>query len=362
MTYDNNKISIRQTFVMLILLNLAPAEKILPGIAARLAGHAVWLAPLVSFAIYAPLVLMFSAMFAKHPEKGLHEIYTKVAGKFIGRLLSAAYGIWAFVIIATFLRINAERFIASIFPNTPPAFFIIAVLTLVLIAANGKLEALARFSELSLYIFIGMFVFLFFICLPNVSIKNLLPVTVYDAVPVLRGGAYAGVSWFYITFMLFFGENISDKEHIKKFGIRYGGVLAFFSLVMILITVGQFGANLIKTTSLPFFMAIKSIRIFDAVERLESIFITLWTVVDFIMTAVFAFVLITILGKLTPVKNEKVYILPVIIICFFLALFLYGNIFELTYLWETFGSLVNLALGAGVPLIIFVIGKLRRIF
>jgi len=360
MQYDNNKISVRQLLIIVIVATFSSAIQTIPRLVGNEAGRAGWVSILLAFGFYLLFILMLSRMFTKSHATDLYDLFTKVIGKFLAKIITAIYGIWTFILIAFYVRAFAERFMASILPNTPLHFFLIALLALSAIFMYGKFESFARFSELSLYLFAGMFVFLLAVSLPTIEVVNLFPVTTMDAVPILRGSLVVLGIWGYLTFGLFLGGGVSDMSNIKNHGIKFGILLALSALITFFITIGILGANWTERLSLPFFTAVQTIRLLNVVERLEALFLTFWMIADLVIVSLFMYVFVNVLKKLLPIKEPRKLTAPTVLGVYLLALVLANSFFELNRFSAEIAIPINVILGIAVPIVVFAIAYLRK--
>jgi len=360
MQYDNRKISIRQLLAIVVIATFAPIIQVVPKLVGGVAGGAGWVSIILAFGFFVLFVLMWKLVFTKTSASDLYDLFCKIVGKFIAKILLIAYGIWSFVLSAFYARAFAERFLTTILPNTPTSFLLILLLGFAVILTYGKLESFARFAELSLYLFGLVFVFLLATATPAIDFTRMLPVTTMDAVPILRGSLIIIAIWGYLTFGLFLGDGIADWQNLKKQGIKNGIFLAISALIVFIITIGILGANWATRAELPFFTAVQTIRILNIVERLEALFLTFWVIADLVIVSLFLSVFINILRKLFALKKPKILTLPSAAGVYILAMIIANNLFELNRFSIDIALPVNLLLGTIIPILIFIIAILRK--
>ena len=360
MQFDNRKISVRQLLIIVVVAAFVPMIQVVPQLVGGIAGRVGWLSILVAFGLFALLILMLARMFRKTEATDLYELFTKIVGKFCAKVIIAIYGIWTFVLIAFYARSFAERFVASILPNTPISVFLAILLAVAAVFAYGKLESFARFAELSLYLFAGVFVFLLAVSLPTIEVQNLLPITARDGVPALWGAVMMLGFLSYLTFGLFLGDGVSDMAKFRKQGIKSGILLAVAGLITFVVTVGILGVSWASEANLPFFTAVRTVRLLNVVERLEALFLTFWVIADLVIVSLFLYVFLNILRKLFALKNPKRLTAPTVLGVYLLSGVIAGNLFELSRFFERVAVQVNVALGVGVPILIFVVAILRK--
>lgn len=357
-----NKISIRQLMIIYVM-SIAPSViRTVPTITASIAKQASWVTTFALLIFFVPLLYVLFKMISIGKETSLEDAYEKAIGKIPTKILLAFYIIWIFIVSCVNLRYFAERFTASILIETPIEFFYLTLLIIVFIVARKNIEYFARFNEIFIIFFIVFFALMLVIPISSIKIENLFPVTTMDIVPIFKsvyGELGIGV---YITFILFIGNKISDKENMNKHILYQVISVVIVNTVLILSTVGIFGAKATAQLSLPFFTFLKSVNEFSIIERIESIFISLWVATDFTALATFVFIITKLIKKTFNLTYRKELVTPIVFGIYIFSQYLAGNINELTSFSHDIALYVNIFLGFVIPIVIYVIGKIRKVF
>lgn len=354
------KISTRQAVILFFMMTLSPAIRLFPGLAAREAGKAGWLAPVAAVIPMILLILLVHSFFKENKEASLSDIYNKVIGKVAGKILCFLYLIWVLILLALYVRYYAERLLSSIMPHTSISFFIISMLILVFFAVRSGLIPLARVNEVFFGIFLIMMLITFVLASPGIKYRNFMNVSYLDTLPVIKASHTITAIWGYFLFIFFFGDKINDKENIKRFGFQ--GVLAAFvvATLILITTIGTIGPNLMPRISLPFFMVVKNISIFETLERLESIIISLWVISDFVTISVFTYISISLIKSIFNLSETKTLVGPVTLFAYIGSLYFFKDIFQLEAFSSNIALPVNTTLTFIIQIIIFAVGKLRK--
>lgn len=361
MKAGKEKISIRQLILLFIMATFSPVIRLFPELTAKMAKQAGWLSPVVSMIGLLALVFIVQSFFKSGKYLNLSDVYYNILGKFLGHILVAIYFIYIIILQALYIRYYAERFLSSILPDTSIHFFIIVMLAFVFYVVRGEIVPFARYNELLFNVFIITFGITTFLALFNVKITNLLPVSYKDILPVAKSTYVILAIWGYFLFMFFIADKVNNKEQIKRLGIKTTFFLSAVSIMIIIATVGVLGSSLTTRTSLPYFISIKEISILNTVERLESIALVIWIVADFIVITVLTYISVSILKSLFHLSETKPFINPILLITYFLSLALAKNRFELEAFSLYVTLPVNVILCFGVPLIVFIVGKIRKL-
>ena len=355
---DNGKISIRQVCVMFILVTLSPAIRLFPLISSRYGGGAGWIAPIIgSFGLIA-VIAVLHAIFKGGRVSDLADAFDKSLGRKTGKVLLTIYLLWTLLLFLLYVRYYAERLASSLFTSVNLDFFIIAMMIVVFFAARLRLTALARFSEISVLVFAAIFAVFFVLLIPTFRVENVLPVTHYDAVPILRS-SYPIVSvWGFITLLFFLNvENVRDmKKHARNTVL----ILVPATVLMLFLVIGSLGADVAMRMSLPFFRVSRLIDVMQPFDRFEAILSSVWVIADFILITVFAFVIMGISKKLFSLSEPRFLAGPIALFGYAGSMVLAANVFEL----EQFSNspvphAVNIALCIVIPAAALGVGKMR---
>jgi len=360
MIAGREKISASQMMLLFIMCTYSPVIRLFPSLTAREAGPAAWLSPVLPAFCLLILVFIVQSFFKKNNNMNLTDIYLKILGKLPGYLVMVVYLFAILLLLALYTRYYAERIASSIFPDTSINFFIIVMLALVFYIVRGGLVSLARFNEMIFFVFIFLLSVGIFLSLFNVEITNLLPISTLDITPVVRASPTILAIWGYFLFMFFFADKVNDKEHIKRLGIKATVFITISSIMIIITTVGTLGSSLAERVSLPYILTIKEISILNALERLESITLSLWVAADCIIISVFTYIILCILKSLFRLNGTKALTGPVLLITYVLSLVLTRNRFELENFSYKIFIPFNVILGFIIPVIVFIVGKIRK--
>lgn len=203
-------------------------------------------------------------------------------------------------------------------------------------------------------------VVLFLLSIPNIEIINLFPVTHYDILPLIKSSYFNIGIWSSFTFTFFFGDRINDKEHIKRFGLQTTVYLAIITLMILIQTIGVYGFSVIRRVSIPYIFVIKGIKILETIERIESVVIASWVIIDFAAISFYSYIIVSIIKSLFSLSEVKSLVSPVTMFAFVFSQYIVNNRFELEKFSENIIIPVNIVFGFILPLIILTIGKLRK--
>lgn len=360
MDSEDNKISIRQVVVIFLIAIASPIIRVIPRYCAEIAQEASWLTPIFSTVAFMILLFVLNKIMGKNTPESLEDIICKVFGKVIGTILTYIYILWFIIMLSVYLRYFADRITASIFVFTPNKFFIATMLFVIYIVLRKDIKFFARYIEFFLLIFIIFLCSSFFIAIPSINISNLFPVTTNDFGKIALSALPLLAVQSFITYLFFLGDKISNKQEFKSHIKKILATVVLTSVMVILLTIGIFGCKLTQDLNLPFFIFFKNIEILGIIERIESVLITFWVVTDFCIITMFGFVAIKLIKKTLKLSSTKQIVTPLLFFSYVLSMFIASSQFEMVSLSQYVLIPVNLILGMGMPIVLLIVGKIRK--
>ena len=360
MISGKDKISIRQAMYLFLTIVASPAIRLVPVYAAQTAEEAAWLAPIVAAVILFLIVLVWNKIYKSYKNDSLMNIFSDIAGRFIGKLLTVIYLLWVMLLIPLYVSYFAVRLVGSVYPDTNPSIFIISILILIAYIMRYGLVTLARLNEIVFPMFAVTFAIIFILLTPYLQVIFLAPVTYKSILPVINAGiCIAGISSYY-TFLFVVGDYINNKESIKKIGIQTTVFLMVNQILLLVLTLGSFGYSVIKRTQFPFLIAVKQISLFNTLEKIESVVVAIWVLSDFVLICFFIIIALKLIKSLFGLSDEKPLVNIFMIVVYFLSVYLSNTVFELERLSSYVIIPGDFILGFIVPVIMFVVGKIRK--
>jgi len=275
----------RQLTALAFVASLAPAVRLMPKMCARLGGGSGWLSPLIALPfliLYSRLLSEFLSM--RKSGEGLGELILRTNGRALGSavlFLTAAYLIFCCGFI---LRSGAERFICTIYPEGGAWPFVAVMLAIGTLAVLGPERALVRAAKIFAPLLAAVLPLIIVLALPTLDLNMLLPVAfdsvgaaLLSALPTLE--IFAGMLA-YTAFLE--GRCTEPRRGTAAYSLWLVPVCILLTL-MCAACIGSYGAELTADFSYPFFSMIRNLTLFNTIERIEAIVVTLWVLPDFII-------------------------------------------------------------------------------
>lgn len=355
---DKGKITTLQAVLLFLIMVYSATMRAIPGYTINEAGQAAWLTPAVSILFFIMLVMIVKQFVTKYPNQSFADVTSKIMGRPLGKIIIVAYILWFLILLSLYVRFFDERLLSSIYPKADIKLFIIILLIVVGVVLRSGIVVLARMNKLIFAVVILQFTTIVLLMIKNVELCHLTPISQLDIVPVFKGTVGVMGIWVYFFFIFMISDKIMTSKDMHKnsvFSIIFSFVV---STVVIILVLGVFGMETVVQIPLPFLIAIKNIS--KEYSGLESLFISLWILADFIAISLFAYIIIRLLKSLFGLKDPMPLLSILLIFTFFLSLFLCNEVFELQAFSEKLGLPMNVIMGLVLPFIIFVTGKIRK--
>lgn len=365
-------LSRRQTLALMFVAMLSPFLRLIPRQVALFAGRASWLAPVLAFFPLLALVLVLERLLKAAPGQGLAAVSCKILGRGLGKAALVVWSLWLCFHAGFLLRSGADRFIGTIFPDSEPWIFVGVMAVLVLIAGLGSVKTLARSAEIFRPLLAVVLVAVLLLALSEVHWEYVLPVAAKDLWPAAKGGVMvADTMCIVLVFAAFLaGYESSDTPRVKSFA-RFLGLGCLLAAAICIVVVGICGATLTARLSYPFFSMVRDLTVFHTVQRFEALVVGLWVLPDFVVVSmelliaadnlmeVFGGEKIEHAGLSWRSGNKFIWlgVLGAVATAVLIARTAKG-----LALWAfTLVPAVNLALCFGFPVLLFLVGKARKI-
>lgn len=360
MSNDIGKISLRQALILVILVFCAPAIRYIPIFTAQQAKHAAWIAPLVAIVFEVIYMLIWSSFIKKYASTSFIDIVKDVVGKVFGTIIIIMYFLWITFLLSYNVRMYVERIVSSAMPNVSIFVVLGCMLLLVGYTVKNGIITLAKMCELFFMLLALVFIAYNILVLPSVHLENLFPITYEDAWStfIASFGILTIFSYNIVIFM--FNDKVEHKGEFKKLSMHTIIILTLISLAVVIVPLGIFGWSLLVKLPLPYLNSMMQISLFDIIERLEAGIIMIWMMADFALISVFMYSAMHILRLSFNLSNIKPIKVIYMIGLFFLTLILAKSTLELKILSENVITPLNIIMGFCIPILIYIIAKIRK--
>lgn len=358
----NNKISLRQLQILLILDIFGASVITLPRTAAQYGGQNGWLVVLGGSLIVVLQVYLLSILAERYADKTFVEFSNELLSKPIGIILSIGFGIKILIGTGLQLRICSEIIRQTMLFTTPLyALSLSMILVAVYLDLKGY-EIRARTAEILIVIMIVPIFVVYILTGLNTDLTNLLPVFQINERDFFRGAWATAVSFQGVEFLLLVFPFINKPKKSVKASMQAVIFLGFLMIATTVLTTARFGSNDIKVKLWPVLQMMDTVDFPGAfIERQDVLIITFWVVSAFACINAGVFLNAFVFSKVFKrEKSYRKYIWAGALIIFIISL-VPKDIVE-TYEWL---NIYNKTLGTAylfvIPIVLLVISHFKKI-
>lgn len=356
-----SKITLFQALLIYIMALYSPFVRYMTGTSIFGAHQAAWLVFSCSLIVFIPLVYILYKITKKFEGQSLHDIFCRIMGKAIGKVFCLLYLVWMFILLALYIKYAGEKVITSSFVGTDINLVMFLLVATVGVILRWGLSVLSRMNKVIYAMVLAQFIIIILLLFFNFDSKNVTPISTLDIGPVFASIIYPLTVTSYITPMFIFNDQIRyDKKNIGKFAYTVI-FLTIAATLMVLATLGIFGYRLAEKLTFPLLTAVENMGIMGATSGLDSLFISIWMIAEYITVSFFAYGIVRLIKYLFNLKNEVPVLTAVLGFALFFAIYLNSDIFELVLFSRYVTYYFNLSLFVGVPIILFIIAKIRKL-
>jgi len=359
---DNKRnLTMMQACFLFLTVIYPGTMRLVPKYATESANHAAWLSPIIGTIPMIIIVLVIKAYAEKFPNTNYTDVMCKIVGKPIAKLLTVFYIVWFAILLSVLIRYFGERLVISVYATSNINIFIIIFIVIIGVLLRSGITVIARMNKIIYILLVVQFTVIVGLLLVQVDVKNITPISTLDILPAIKGSlstAALGVHLFYI-FML--GNEIITNKGFSKNMIY---VVIFLLIVTPLLTIallGTLGSNTIIMSPLPLLTAIKNISQEGKFSGLESVFVSIWILADFVNIATFSYLIVKLLKSLFNLKNAMLLLNAILLLAFILCQLIATEVFELQNFSMKLIPFVNIILGFAFPILLLGIAKLRKL-
>jgi spore germination protein KB len=362
MLSNTGRLSARQVFFISAMCAVVYASRFMPTFAAAEEGATAWLTPFLSALGLAVFLWIYYPLCTAFAGKSFGMALKGFLGKWVGTLLALIVLVWLIFMTTVTTRLYSERIVSIFITDADINIFTFFFLLAVGVFVHFKPVIIARIGEIIFAVIVAMFLFGFLILAGLVDVNHLLPFIPQSVPTFLYSGAIGTGIWGFGLYIFFLTDHIDFKVRPKKRAFLYYGLFVLVFTVLILVTtIGSIGPNMTGKAILPFFDAIKVVSLFGTFNRVEVFYAVIVGLVDYIASAVYVIFTLGLLRDIFGLKDTRPYIWIYILLIAILSNIISRNYFELEIVLKNVVVAGNFVFLIGVPLLLLIIGKIRKL-
>ena len=355
----NNKISIRQMQILLVLDIFGTGVIVLPRKVAGITGNDGWLSVLTATAAVLVCVFFITQLAGKFKEKSFVDYSCEILSKPLGIIVGLLFMVRIFCHAVVELRLFGEIVRQTMLHNTP--FWILCAVMLVIsayTAAKGY-ETRARIAELLIAIIFIPLLLVFLMGINSVDFSNLLPLLKSDARSYAAGGYEAMFSFTGAELLLLAFPYLNRPEKAGRGAA--GAVLAvgLFMTAITALTIARFGAGIVQQQMWPVLEMADTVDVPGAfVERMGVVVMSFWIISVFAIVNAGLFFSSLILRDVVKKGTHTVYIIIAAVIIFAVTMLL-GSMDTADEFARVINNILGIAFMFFIPFFMLIIAKVR---
>ncbi|TEB14312.1 Spore germination protein YndE [Pelotomaculum sp. FP] len=309
-----------EAIILLAISNIARIFLPYPRLLTEIGATAAWMTPLGGLVAALVGFYVMYLVLRKNPGQSIIEITEQAFGPVAGVLLNLVTVGFFIAVGALFAREFSEALIIAALPGVPVSIISIAYLGMGVLGAYLGLEALARTARLSYPYIFGGILLLLLALIPQWDTGGLFPFFGHGPLKVFGLGTFSTAGVTEIIFAAVIIQSLGGVERFRLIGYR-SMLLGFASLIIILLVVNlTFHWATMAENTLPFYRLARNIYIGRFLQRVESVFVIIWSIVAFIKIAVTLYGGAVALTQTLKLPDYRPLLWPLIIIMFILSI------------------------------------------
>lgn len=293
------------------------------------------------------------------PQKDYFEFVPQVIGRIPGYILATGYILYFSLFAAIELRIMGEVVRNYLLSRTPLELILLVMMLSALYLLYGGMRPLVQVQQLFFPIVILITAMLILMSFSVFDAKNLQPILGKGFVPVIKGVPQTSFSNLGFTTIMIFAAYMKNPQHAVRSVVTAIAIAGGINALIVFVAIGAIQYQTLDSLVFPIMEVVKTIEIPGGfLERLESIFITIFIMTIFSSVTIALFVSSHGIEKLYGIKGRKnlLFLIPFVT---FIALAL-SNLQSTFALGDVVVKLGIFYVGT-VPAMLFIIAKLRNL-
>lgn len=263
-----------------------------------------WLAVLLGFALYIPVIMLYRSLVGMFPGKNYLEIMDEVFGRKLNIVISLVYAFYFWSLAALNTRDVGGFLVSMVLPETPIVAVMIFFMLLCVFAVRKGAKAITRLSMTFVMLTIVIIVFNTILLVGKIKLDNFLPAFRLPPIKYVHG-SYSVSSFCFMEVFVFFiiVPNISTEKlsHAKPY-IK-GLLLGFGTLLFtVLRDVSVLGANY-ALPSIPSYGVVRTVNLADMFTRMEIFYALILLILHFFKVSMLLYGTVVCIAHAFKIKN-----------------------------------------------------------
>ena len=248
------------------------------------------------------------------------DVSSFVGGKFLKYIIGIFLLLYLTIISSTFLRDFVEIIHVLYYPDAPILYLLLFFVIITIISNSIGNKSIVKTNVILSILMVISLLISYFTISPNITFERIFPILGYGSYETFFSSltnifAFNGLIILYLIPPLL--ENKKDFQKVSMIAIVISTILIILSTASMLLTFSF--SPYIKEVS-PLYMLLSNNELGKYLQHPESLFLFTWVLSFMSYLNLICMFLLLILKKLTNVKNEKPFLVPISLIILIIAL------------------------------------------
>ncbi len=357
----NNKISLTNVMIIYLCAVYTSFIRFVIGGSVIVAQQAAWLSIVASLIVFAPLVYILNRLLRAFEGQPLYSIMQRVFGRAVAAIVGTLLSVWLFILLSMYIKYSGETLVTTVYVGTDIRLLLFVMVALTAVMLRAGLPVFSRMNTVIFAVSVAQFLLIITLLFIDFNPNNVTPITASDAVPIGQSTVYPLTIEVYIVFILIFNDQIRLP---KKSGLRFFLTFAFQTVAIGLLTaavLGIFGASLTSKLKFPVHSAVENISILGGNTGVESLFISFWVILEFVLITLMAYLVVRMLRAIFGLKRDVPLLTAVMGFAYFFSIYFCADVFQLILFSQYVEPWFNIGFGFGIPVALFFTAKARKL-
>lgn len=363
MMLEKGKINAGEFHILVIVFTIGTSILVLPATLAKFAKQDAWIASVLTICISLCFIFIYNQLSSLYPSMTFVEISDKIFGKWLGKISALLYLYYFFLLSASLTRQMGDFFTTQVMVETPIQIIMMMFLLTSLMGVRLGLEVISRTAVIFIPWIIVMLFILFVLLLPETKFENIQPIFEGGMKPIVMG-VYQnlGVPYLELPIFLMIAPYVTEKLKMKKafyFGTLIGG---FLLSILVIYCILVLGTDMTARQAYPTYILGKKISIGDFIERIEVIVAIIWIFTIYLKLTICYYGVALGLAQLFGLRSYQILTFPLAILLLAFSIIINPDVVYFRYSVSKMWSPYSLTICFFLPLLLLVVGKVRKNF
>lgn len=305
------------------------------------------------------LTLLICKLFSKFPGLDILDISEYLGGRILKTIIGILFFVYFIFVSSVLLKTFANGLQVLYYPATDILFIIALFILAISFVCNLKYNAISKANLILTPIVMISILFLFAADSKYFQFENIFPILGNGFQTTFLTGtsnvfAFSGLACLYLL-----PSTLKNTKKFKKIALISTFLSLFYLLINIAIILFMFNASTLSNELLPLYSAVRYIEFGTFFQRLDSIFILIWTLSLACYLGMVTHLALSIFKKITNIQDTRPVIYPFVLVILGICL-IQKTEYISNFLESTVYKYVFLILTIAIALPIMIIANFKK--